>query len=91
MQIDIESLGEWSFRVEVSDDSSASSHTVTLDPDWYDDHGADAPKEAVVRASFRFLLDRESRSSILPSFDLAVISSYFDDFLAELGRYIDDE
>jgi hypothetical protein len=45
----------------------------------------------MVRASFRFLLERESRTAILPSFDLASISWYFDDYPAELGRYLDDE
>ncbi|MEX2322635.1 MAG: hypothetical protein WEA29_02540 [Acidimicrobiia bacterium] len=89
--IGIETLDEWSFRVDLSDGSSSSSHTVTIDPDWYEDHLADAPKEAVVRASFRFLLDRESRTSILPKFDLGSISWYFDDYPAELGRYLDDE
>jgi hypothetical protein len=89
--IGIETLDEWSFRVDLSDGSSSSSHTVSIDRDWYEDHGADAPKEAVVRASFRFLLERESRTAILPSFDLASISWYFDDYPAELGRYLDDE
>lgn len=89
--IGIEPVDEWSFRVDLADGSSSSVHTVTIDPDWYSDHGADASKGAVVKASFRFLLDRESRDSILPSFDLAAISRYFDDYPAALGRYLDDE
>lgn len=89
--IGIDTLDEWSFRVDLSDGSSSSSHTVTIDPDWFDEHGAGAPKDAVVRASFRFLLDRESRTSILPRFDLASISWYFEDFPAGLGRYLEDE
>jgi hypothetical protein len=90
-EIGIETLDEWSFRVDLSDGSSSSSHMVTIDPDWYEVHWAEVPTEAVVRASFRFLLDRESRTSILPSFDLASISWYFDDYPADLGRYLDDE
>lgn len=90
-EIGIEALDDWSFRVDLSDGSSSSSHTVTIDPDWFEEHANDAPKEAVVRASFRFLLDRESQTSILASFDLASISWYFDDYPADLVRYVDDE
>jgi hypothetical protein len=89
--IGIEALDDWSFRVDLSDGSSSSSHTVSIDPDWYEKHGADAPTEALVRASFRFLLDREARTSILATFDLASISWYFDDYPGDLGRYLDDE
>jgi hypothetical protein len=41
-----------------------------------------------VAASFRFLLDREPRQSILGRFDLAVISRYFPEYEATLPRYL---
>ena len=51
--------------------------------------GAADPAD-LVRASFAFLLERESPSSILRRFDLRVIGSYFPDYeatmLARLGR-----
>ncbi len=42
----------------------------------------------LLSASFRFLLDREPNTSILPSFHLPVISRYFPEFETEIRRYI---
>jgi hypothetical protein len=42
--------------------------------------------EALVRASFEFLLERESVSSILPSFELTVIERYFPEWRATMRR-----
>ena len=39
----------------------------------------------LVEESFRFLLERESESSILPSFDISVIERYFPDYRSEIG------
>ncbi len=45
--------------------------------------GASSP-EALVRASFRFLLEREPPQSILPSFDLPVIGRYYPAYEREI-------
>jgi hypothetical protein len=42
--------------------------------------GNRVPPEVLVEQSFRFLLDRESNTSILRSFDLPVISQYFPEY-----------
>lgn len=47
--------------------------------------GADDPT-ALVRASFDFLLERESAQSILRTFDLPVIGRYFPEYEAEISR-----
>ena len=44
--------------------------------------------EELLRASFRFLLEREPNTSILAEFDLPVISRYFPEFERELSRYL---
>ena len=44
--------------------------------------------EALVTASFVYLLDREPRESILPRFDLRVISRYFPGYETEIGQFI---
>jgi hypothetical protein len=44
--------------------------------------------EALIEASFRFLLDRESKESILRSFDLTVISRYFPEYAREIQHYL---
>lgn len=64
--------------VLVGTDPAATRHTVTvsqadldrLAPGHYD-------PEALVRASFEFLLEREPRESILRRFELPVIERYF--------------
>ena len=44
--------------------------------------------EQCVEASFRFLLDREPKESILGRFDVDVIKRYFPEFERELPRYL---
>ena len=41
---------------------------------------------SLVEASFAFLLERESKESILREFDLTVIGRYFPDYEREIGR-----
>jgi hypothetical protein len=40
----------------------------------------DEPATAFVRRCFEFLLERESKDSILAQFDVSVISEYFPEF-----------
>ena len=40
----------------------------------------------LVKASFRFLLERESHRAILPSFDLLEIARYFPEYEATIRR-----
>jgi hypothetical protein len=47
--------------------------------------GASDPEE-LVRASFAFLLERESNESILREFDLSVIKQYFPEYEREIGH-----
>jgi hypothetical protein len=57
---------------------------ITVDPD----HGQPADGEDLVHASFRFLLDREPKESILREFDLAVIARYFPEYNSKIGEYL---
>jgi hypothetical protein len=41
--------------------------------------------EELLRMSFEFLLERESNTSILPSFDLPVIGRYFPEYEKQIG------
>lgn len=50
--------------------------------------GAGVSAEQLLEASFRFLLERESNTSILPSFDLPVIGTYFPEYGREIRRYL---
>ena len=79
----------WTCRVVVGDDSGATEHDVRVDPATLARlaPGAAAPDDLVI-ASFRFLLTREPRESILRTFDLPAIGRYFPDWESELaGRF----
>jgi hypothetical protein len=79
--------GGWTCTVAVGDDPGRTTHVVmvsTADLERF------APGEheptGLVAASFEFLLAREPRGSILRSFDLPVIGTYFPEYPAEIGR-----
>jgi hypothetical protein len=61
-------------------------HEVTLDRATLDDLAPGASPEALVDASFRFLLEREPPESILRRFELPIIGRYFADYPGEIRR-----
>jgi hypothetical protein len=77
----------WDCHVEVAENGSRTVHAVRvpaadlgrLAP------GAPDPHELVAR-SFRFLLARERKESILPRFELRDIARYFPEYDREIGR-----
>lgn len=77
----------WACEVTVGADAEATRHAVTvsnevlgtLDPDATD-------PTALVEASFRFLLEREPRESILRSFELPLMGRYFPEWEREIKR-----
>jgi len=77
------------FDVVIRESGSQSRHQVTLSKADYGrlTNGA-CPAEALVKAAFRFLLDRESKEAILSRFDISVISQYFPDFETKLPQYM---
>jgi len=83
--IEVEKVDASHFRVRVIEAGSESSHLVTLDPK---DHarlaGASVEPEKLIQKSFEFLLERESKESILSRFDLSVISRYFPEYEREI-------
>ncbi|MGD8627216.1 MAG: hypothetical protein PVJ34_21955 [Anaerolineae bacterium] len=79
--------GGYNFDVTVGEGGSFSRHRVTLDRGDYERLAAGrATPEELVEESFRFLLERESKESILGAFDLMVISRYFPSYEAEIGE-----
>lgn len=71
----------FTFQVEVREGRSVTRHKVTLlKTDYQHLTGGTASPEALVEESFRFLLEREPKESILGSFNLTVIGRYFPDY-----------
>ena len=66
--------------VDVSDGGSTSHHVVRVAAGDLERWGKGRSVEELVRDSFRFLLEREPKESILKTFDLSVIKRYFPDY-----------
>ena len=74
------------FKVTVREGVSQTHHQVTLsEADYERLAGGAASPEELVEASFRFLLEREPKESILRSFDLTLINRYFPEYEREIG------
>ena len=52
--------------------------------------GGGVPAEELIEASFEFLLERESKESILAEFDLPVIGRYFPDYPFDIRRRLSE-
>jgi len=67
--------------------ASRTAHDVTIPEGYLAKLGVtDTKPERVLEESFRFLLEREPNTSILPSFALPVIARYFPEYERELPR-----
>jgi hypothetical protein len=89
-RITVERIDPETFEVVVADEGSSTTHSVTASASTIADMGEGADAEAVVEASFRFLLDRESKESIMRAFDLTIIGRYFPEYRDVIGEYLVD-
>lgn len=76
------------YEVTVTGDGSSTAHHVGVDPDDFKGLSGDPSGADLVEASFRFLLDRESKESILRDFELSVISRYFPEYHEKIESYL---
>ena len=90
MSISIKKRTDDVFVVTVAD-GMTTTHTVTVtDQSLTDLAGDNMTKTELLGFSFNFLLDREPNTSILSSFDINAISSYFSDYGDEVRRWCDE-
>jgi hypothetical protein len=86
-KIEVEKTGEGKFRVRVAEGASETTHRVTVkSADYQRLTQGKVGEVELVRRSFEFLLENESKESILARFDLSVISRYFPQYEREIGR-----
>ena len=78
--------GGWRCYVTLDAADGAGEHVVTLDHPTLDDLAPGSTPEALVAASFDFLLEREPPSTILRAFELPIIARYFADYPDEIRR-----
>ncbi len=85
----VEDADPFRFHVEVTDQAGASRHEVTMSHALHEEvTGGDHEPERMVEAAFRFLLDREPKDAILPTFDVSEIDRYFPGFEEQIGQYL---
>lgn len=77
------------FTVRVDDGVSQSEHLVTIPEDMYQQlTQGKITHEELLEKTFEFLLERESKESILFTFNLNVITSYFPEYEDEIKKII---
>jgi hypothetical protein len=80
MPIIVEKVNDMMFKVTVTG-RTTTTHTVTVSPEYKQKlTGGKVPAEKLVEKSFEFLLERESNTSILRTFDLPAIQRYFPEY-----------
>ena len=79
-EIDVTRKDGETFEVTVRD-STTTTHMVTLTNDYCQKlTGGKVPPEEFIEKSFEFLLERESNTMILRTFDLPLIGDYFPEY-----------
>jgi hypothetical protein len=83
--VEVKKKNEQEFVVTIEERGSTTEHVVTLDDGYYQNlTDGKITREEFIKKSFEFLLERESKESILSEFNLRVIKNYFPEFEEEL-------
>lgn len=78
---------EGGYEVTLTDGASVTQHEVKLGTGDLEQLGlGGCDPRAVVEESFRFLLEREPKESIMGSFDLPAIGRFFPEYPEEIRR-----
>lgn len=83
--INVEKKSNDEFKVTVQFEGVTTKHNVKLEDSYYKKlTDGNISKEELIEKSFQFLLKRESNQSILRSFDLPLINTYFPEYESEV-------
>lgn len=87
--ITVTSIDDITFEVVV-EETTTTTHRVTVPHSYYErlTKNRVAP-DVLVKRSFKFLLQRESNTSILRSFELSEISQYFPEYEKTIQGMLD--
>ncbi len=86
-EISVKPAGGNVYQVTVTADGASTVHKVTASPGDMEALGGATP-EVLIDASFRFLLDREPKESIMREFDLTIISRFFPEYPTRIIDYL---
>ena len=87
-ELSVQAVRDNVYQVTVAEVGSSTSHEVSVTNAEVIRLGGDVTAEALLEASFRFLLEREAKESIQTRFDLSVISRYFPEYESRIGDYL---
>lgn len=87
-RIDVRPLTAERFEVTIEEGGSKTRHEVTATNDQVAKLADGTAPADLVEASIRFLLDRESKESIMSSFDLDVITRFFPEYQSGVHDYL---
>jgi hypothetical protein len=86
--ITVQKINDTTFKVTV-EGRRVTTHSVTVRPSYYEKlTDGQVTVETLVEKSFEFLLERESNTSILNSFDLSIIAQYFPEYDSTIHRML---
>lgn len=79
--IEVEKKNDREFLVIVDEKGSQTEHNVEVDDEYFKKlTRGKITKEELIKKSFEFLLNRESKESILSRFNLKIIKRYFPEY-----------
>ena len=83
----IKELSDDEFHITVKE-KNLTSHNVTLTDNTHQNlTNGKVSKKELIEFSFKFLLEREPNTSILSSFELSVISTYFPEYIKTVKEW----
>ena len=85
MAVNVTKLEGSKYRVVVDEGGSKTEHEVIVTAADVARYAPGATPEALLAASFAFLLEHEPKESILRRFDLPVIERYFPEYARVIG------
>jgi len=88
LSVNVAKLAGSKYRVTVDEGGSKTEHEVTVTPADVARYAPGASAERLLVASFEFLLEHESKESILRSFDLPVIERYFPEYARVIAKRV---
>jgi len=87
--VTVNPIDSTTFEVTV-ESTTTTTHKVTVTPSYYEKlTNKRVTPEVLVEKSFNFLLERESNTSILRSFELPVIGQYFPEYEKVIKKMLD--
>jgi len=86
--ITVKRVSDTRFQVHVAEERTTTDHEVTVTDSDLQRYGSGTTPERLIEESFKFLLEREPKESILRTFALPVIERYFPEYPNEIRRHL---